>query len=461
MYPSMVQTTIPGPKGCSRTARSMPLQIRSAKASCMMSVVRDLFVCNRIQSIRRRVATRPEEPRTRFHSPPEPARPAAQSGGCSATGRRAEKMVEIRLRNSMTRRVERLEPIDPGNVRMYVCGPTVYDRAHLGNARPVVVFDVLYRLLRHVYGPEHVTYVRNITDVEDKIIDRAAERGVEIDELTRTTTEWFHEDMAALGVDYRDDPGFKEPHATDFIPEMVGDDRARLIAGAMPMRPRGMSCSTCIPTRNTGAFGPVGGGHDRGRAGRGGALQARPDGFRAVETVERRPARMGQPLGTGAPRLAYRVLGHEPRAVGRKLRHPRRRDRPAVSAPRERDRAILLRPSRGRVCAIWMHNEMLVRSRGTRRCPQVAGQFLHRAGSTVLDQGVPGEVIRFVAHAVNDALFEADGLDGEEEAGGGGDGENATPPNSRPSDGQALDRRLRLDSRSTGAFGLIPVGVCP
>jgi cysteinyl-tRNA synthetase len=111
-------------------------------------------------------------------------------------------MVEIRLRNSMTRRVERLEPIDPENVRMYVCGPTVYDRAHLGNARPVVVFDVLYRLLKHVYGPDHVTYVRNITDVEDKIIDRAAESGVEIDELTRTTTEWFHEDMAALGVDY-------------------------------------------------------------------------------------------------------------------------------------------------------------------------------------------------------------------------------------------------------------------
>jgi cysteinyl-tRNA synthetase len=84
-------------------------------------------------------------------------------------------MVEIRLRNSMTRRVERLEPIDPENVRMYVCGPTVYDRAHLGNARPVVVFDVLYRLLRMSTGPDHVTYVRNITDVEDKINARAAE----------------------------------------------------------------------------------------------------------------------------------------------------------------------------------------------------------------------------------------------------------------------------------------------
>ena len=78
-------------------------------------------------------------------------------------------MVEIRLHNSKTRKKEVFEPITPEDVRMYVCGPTVYDRAHLGNARPVVVFDTLYRLLRHVYGPEHVTYVRNFTDVDDKI----------------------------------------------------------------------------------------------------------------------------------------------------------------------------------------------------------------------------------------------------------------------------------------------------
>jgi cysteinyl-tRNA synthetase len=72
----------------------------------------------------------------------------------------------IRLTNTMTRREEEFRPIDPANVRIYVCGPTVYDRAHLGNARPVVVFDVLFRLLRHVYGADHVTYVRNLTDVE-------------------------------------------------------------------------------------------------------------------------------------------------------------------------------------------------------------------------------------------------------------------------------------------------------
>jgi cysteinyl-tRNA synthetase len=83
---------------------------------------------------------------------------------------------------------------------MYVCGPTVYDRAHLGNARPVVVFDVLYRLLRHVYGADHVTYVRNITDVDDKINARAAENGEPIAEITAETTRWYHEDMAALGA---------------------------------------------------------------------------------------------------------------------------------------------------------------------------------------------------------------------------------------------------------------------
>ena len=82
--------------------------------------------------------------------------------------------VEITLHNTRTRGKERFAPIDPANVRMYVCGPTVYNYAHIGNARPVVVFDVLFRLLRHVYGEEHVTYVRNVTDVDDKINAKAA-----------------------------------------------------------------------------------------------------------------------------------------------------------------------------------------------------------------------------------------------------------------------------------------------
>src|ERR1700723_1637141 len=105
----------------------------------------------------------------------------------------------LQLYNSLTRRKEPFVPIDPQNVRMYVCGPTVYDFAHIGNARPVIVFDVLFRLLRHLYGADHVTYVRNITDVDDKINTRAAERGIPIRELTEETARIYNEDVAALG----------------------------------------------------------------------------------------------------------------------------------------------------------------------------------------------------------------------------------------------------------------------
>src|SRR3954468_20204985 len=110
----------------------------------------------------------------------------------------------LRLYNTLTRRKEEFRPIDPSNVRMYVCGPTVYDHAHIGNARPIIVFDVLFRLLRHIYGPEHVTYARNITDVDDKINARAVERYLElppteaIAKLTVETTAQFHKDIAAL-----------------------------------------------------------------------------------------------------------------------------------------------------------------------------------------------------------------------------------------------------------------------
>jgi cysteinyl-tRNA synthetase len=124
-------------------------------------------------------------------------------------------MPELRLHNSLTRRRESFVPIDPAHVRMYVCGPTVYDLAHLGNARPVVVFDVLYRLLRRLYP--RVTYVRNITDVDDKINARAAETGEPIAAITARTTADFHADMAKLGAL----PPDEEPRATAHIPEMI------------------------------------------------------------------------------------------------------------------------------------------------------------------------------------------------------------------------------------------------
>ena len=128
----------------------------------------------------------------------------------------------LRLHNTLTRKKEDFRPLDAGRVRMYVCGPTVYDFAHIGNARPVIVFDVLYRLLRHLYGPEHVTYVRNITDVDDKINARAGQDypDLPLNEAIRRVTEkteaQFHADMAALGAL---DPSV-EPRATEHIAQM-------------------------------------------------------------------------------------------------------------------------------------------------------------------------------------------------------------------------------------------------
>jgi cysteinyl-tRNA synthetase len=130
--------------------------------------------------------------------------------------------MELKLYDTLTREKRPFRPLDPARVRMYVCGPTVYDFAHIGNARPVIVFDVLFRLLRHLYGADHVTYVRNITDVDDKIIARAAEEypGLPLNEairrLTETTDRQFHEDVAALGCL----PPTVEPRATAHIEEM-------------------------------------------------------------------------------------------------------------------------------------------------------------------------------------------------------------------------------------------------
>src|ERR1700727_1177763 len=130
--------------------------------------------------------------------------------------------MELRLYDTLTKEKREFVPLDRGNVRMYVCGPTVYDFAHIGNARPVIGFDVLFRLLRHLYGEKHVTYVRNITDVDDKINARAARDfpGLPLNEairkVTAQTANQFHDDVDALGCL----PPTVEPRATEHIPEM-------------------------------------------------------------------------------------------------------------------------------------------------------------------------------------------------------------------------------------------------
>ena len=243
----------------------------------------------------------------------------------------------LRLYNTLTRKKEPFQPIDAGNVRMYVCGPTVYDFAHIGNARPVIVFDVLFRLLRHLYGPEHVTYVRNITDVDDKINARAAEGYPElplneaIRRVTEKTEKQFHDDVAALGCL----PPTVEPRATEHIAAMremidglvangcayVAEDHVLFDVAAMPDYGR--------------AVGPLARRDDRRRPRRGRAVQARPHGFRAVEAVEARRAVMAvasRHRRAGASRLAHRMLGHVVEASRQDFRHPWRRHRPRLPA---------------------------------------------------------------------------------------------------------------------------------
>ena len=129
----------------------------------------------------------------------------------------------LRLFNTLTKSKDDFAPIDAKNVRMYVCGPTVYDFAHIGNARPAIVFDLLYRLLRHEFGPTHVTYVRNITDVDDKINERALRDfpGLPLNQAIRNVTEkteaQYHADVGALGCL----PSTHQPRATEFIPDMM------------------------------------------------------------------------------------------------------------------------------------------------------------------------------------------------------------------------------------------------
>ncbi len=146
----------------------------------------------------------------------------------------------LRLHNTLTRTKEDFVPIDADNVRMYVCGPTVYDFAHIGNARPVIVFDVLFRLLRQLYGADHVTYVRNITDVDDKINARALRDFPDlplneaIANVTRKTADQFHKDVAALGTL----PPTFEPRATEFV-QPRADGKADMISLIQSLIERG------------------------------------------------------------------------------------------------------------------------------------------------------------------------------------------------------------------------------
>jgi cysteinyl-tRNA synthetase len=306
-------------------------------------------------------------------------------------------MTEIRLTNSKTHRKEVLQPLDPANVRMYLCGPTVYDRAHLGNARPVVVFDVLYRLLRHVYGPEHVTYVRNFTDVDDKINAAALARKEAgaagtlealIRERTEETIGWYHADMDALGA-LRPT---HEPRATEYIGQMVAMIEG-LIARGHAYAAEG---HVLFDVRSYPEYGALSGRSVDDMIA-GARVEVAPYKRDPMDFVLWKPSSddlpgWESPWGRGRPgwhiecsAMSDALLGpsFDIHAGGIDLQFPHHENEIAQS--------MCVHPEAG-FANIWMHNEML-QVEGKKMSKSLGNFFTVR---DLLDKGVPGEVTRFV-----------------------------------------------------------------
>ena len=296
--------------------------------------------------------------------------------------------MELRFTNSRTRTKETFVPIDPRNVRMYVCGPTVYDRAHLGNARPVIVFDTLFRLLRAVYGPDHVTYVRNFTDVDDKINARAAESGRSIAEITEETTRWYLDDMAAVGAMQ---PSHM-PRATQFIPQMVAMI-SDLIAKGHAYEAEGHVLFAVESYTGYGALS----GRSVDDMIAGARVEVAPYKRNPMDFVLWKPSSddlpgWDSPWGRGRPgwhiecsAMSYDLLGEsfDIHGGGNDLLFPHHENEVAQSCCAHPE---------GGFARVWMHNEML-QVEGKKMSKSLGNFFTVR---DLLDQGVPGEVIRFV-----------------------------------------------------------------
>ncbi|MFT6444668.1 cysteinyl-tRNA synthetase [Sulfitobacter pontiacus] len=314
-------------------------------------------------------------------------------------------MTTIKLHNTKTRKREDFTPIDDKNVRMYVCGPTVYDRAHLGNARPVIVFDVLNRLLRHVYGDAHVTYVRNFTDVDDKINARAVQSGRSIGEITAETTQWFLDDMAAVGALEPD----HMPRATAYIPQMVAmiED---LIAKGHAYTAEG---HVLFSVESYKAYGALSGRSIDDMIA-GARVEVAPYKRNPMDFVLWKPSDdatpgWDSPWGRGRPgwhiecsAMADELLWKEP------LRQDRLSDKAKstphvfdihgggldLQFPHHEDEIAQSCCANGtdEMARYWLHNEML-QVEGKKMSKSLGNFFTVR---DLLDQGVPGEVIRFV-----------------------------------------------------------------
>ena len=294
----------------------------------------------------------------------------------------------MRLHNSKTRMKQDFTPLDASNVRIYVCGPTVYDRAHLGNARPVVVFDVLYRLLRQIYGADHVTYVRNFTDVDDKINAKAAASGRSIADICDETIGWYHDDMDALGA-LRPNA---EPRATAFIPQMI-DMIAGLIGSGHAYAVDGHVLFRVRSYREYGALS----GRSIDDMIAGARVEVAPYKEDPMDFVLWKPSSdtdpgWDSPWGRGRPgwhiecsAMSYELLGDsfDIHGGGLDLQFPHHENEIAQSACAH---------PHGGFASVWLHNEML-QVEGKKMSKSLGNFFTVR---DLLDQGVAGEVIRYV-----------------------------------------------------------------
>lgn len=299
-----------------------------------------------------------------------------------------KSMTMIRLYNSKTRSREEFVPINPKNVRMYVCGPTVYERAHLGNARPAIVFDILYRFLTEVFGAGQVTYVRNFTDVDDKINARAAATGLSIRDITDTTIAWYMEDMAAVGVL---EPTHM-PRATEWIGAMV-DMIADLVEKGHAYVADGHVLFSVESFSEYGALS----GRSVDDMIAGARVEVAPYKRNPMDFVLWKPSDKDvpgwdSPWGRGRPgwhiecsAMSYELLGEsfDIHGGGNDLQFPHHENEIAQSK--------CAHPG-GDFARFWMHNEML-QVEGKKMSKSLGNFFTVR---DLLDSGVPGEVIRFV-----------------------------------------------------------------
>ncbi|WP_394227368.1 cysteine--tRNA ligase [Paracoccus marcusii] len=306
-------------------------------------------------------------------------------------------MTQIRLTNTRTRRKEEFVPIDPANVRLYLCGPTVYDRAHLGNARPVLVFDLLVRLLRHEYGDRAVTYVRNFTDVDDKINAEAQRRRAAgsdlslealIAERTEETIGWYHADMDALGAARPD----HEPRATAYVGQMIAMT-ADLIAKGHAYEAEG---HVLFDVRSFPDYGTLSGRSVDDMIA-GARVEVAPFKRDPMDFVLWKPSSddlpgWDSPWGRGRPgwhiecsAMSAALLGphFDIHGGGIDLQFPHHENEIAQSC--------CAHPGAG-FANVWLHNEML-QVEGKKMSKSLGNFFTVR---DLLDRGVPGEVIRFV-----------------------------------------------------------------